>query len=160
MGTGKSYWGARWARLHQLDFYDLDTVIEAAVGKTIADIFAAEGETAFRELEKDILHTFSDKDNFILSTGGGTPCFFDNIEWMNNHGLTIFLDTPVPVIKERLAKEKDHRPLVSTLSDEEMEVFISSKLKQRSPFYSQAKVTVYTELITDITFDQIILQHV
>lgn len=155
MGTGKSYWGARWAKQHQMHFFDLDTEIEKAENATIAQIFEQKGESFFREKEREILHHFAGKKNFILSTGGGTPCFFDNIQWMNQEGVTVFLETPVPVLLKRLAAEKDHRPLVRSLTDDQLEAFIRERLLQRSPFYSQAKMIVSTELVTDTTFDEI-----
>lgn len=155
MGTGKTYWGAKWAAQHDMDFFDLDSEIEKTTGLSIPQIFEQKGEAFFREQESTILKQFGDQQNFILSTGGGTPCFFDNIQWMNASGLTIYLDTPVAILKERLALEKAHRPLIKLLTDEQLEDFIKDRLQQRSPFYSQAQVIVSTELVTDTTFDEI-----
>ncbi|MBX3255893.1 MAG: shikimate kinase [Chitinophagaceae bacterium] len=155
MGTGKTYWGSRWAVQHDLDFFDLDTVIEETTGLSIPAIFEEYGESYFREKERELLHTFADKQNFILSTGGGTPCFFDNMEWMNAHGLTLYLNTPVPVLKARLIGEKDHRPLIKNLNDTEIESFIENRLKERDRFYSSARLILSTESITDATFTEI-----
>lgn len=155
MGTGKTYWGAKWAAQNNMDFFDLDAEIEKSADLTIPQIFEQKGEAFFREKEQEVLKQFGNRQNFILSTGGGTPCFFDNIEWMNANGITIYLDTPVSILRERLVLEKAHRPLIKSLNDSELEDFIKQRLLQRSPFYSQARVTVSTEFITDITFDEI-----
>ncbi len=155
MGTGKSYWGRRWAAEHDLTFYDLDTCIEEAAGLTIPQIFKQHGEAYFREKERELLHSFAARDGFILSTGGGTPCFFDNIRWMNGQGKTIYLDTPVSVLKERLISEKDHRPLIRDLKEDEIETFIHNKLAERSVYYRQAAVILDTESISDTTFVEI-----
>lgn len=160
MGTGKTYWGRLWATQHQMDFFDLDTEIERTTGLTISDIFEQHGERYFRDKERELLHSFSSKENFILSTGGGTPCFFDNMEWMNEHGLTIYLSTPVPILAERLAKEKDHRPLIKHLNDEAITSFIETRLQERNRFYAAARLILSTESITDITFTEIKRNHV
>ncbi len=155
MGTGKSYWGKRWAAAHGLTFYDLDTCIEEAAGATISQIFEQHGEAYFREKEREVLHRFEGKDRFILSTGGGTPCYFDNMHWMNGQGKTIYLHTPVSVLKERLMKEKAHRPLIRALKEDELESFIHNKLAERSVYYQQASVILHTESIGDSTFVEI-----
>ncbi|MBN8785522.1 MAG: shikimate kinase, partial [Terrimonas sp.] len=110
MGTGKTYWGKLWAARHGMDFFDLDHEIERNAGMTIREMFEKHGESFFREKEKEALYQFKNKNDFILSTGGGTPCFFDNMQWMNDNGITIYLNTSVQVLAERLTKEKDHRP--------------------------------------------------
>ncbi|MBX2921587.1 MAG: shikimate kinase [Chitinophagaceae bacterium] len=155
MGTGKTYWGRLWAREHQMDFFDLDTVIEATTGLTIPAIFEQHGEQYFREKERELLHSFAGKHNFILSTGGGTPCFFNNMEWMNEQGVTVYLQTPVSILKKRLISEKGHRPLIKDLNDDEIETFIEKRLEERSRFYSSARLIFSTESITDTTFTEI-----
>ena len=91
MGTGKTHWGKIWAKEKAMSFYDLDEVIEQTHHRTISNIFEEEGEEQFRLWEKQALHGFGQRDQFILSCGGGTPCFFDNMDWMNDHGITIYL---------------------------------------------------------------------
>ncbi len=152
MGTGKTYWGKRWAAEHNLEFYDLDACIEEATGLTIPQIFAEHGEGFFRKKEQELLHSFAGKSNFILSTGGGTPCFFDNMDWMNRHGKTIYLETPVKVLKQRLISEKDHRPLIKNLKDDEIEIFINNKLNERNVYYQQAAIILDTVSVEDSTF--------
>lgn len=160
MGTGKTYWGKHWAQQQHMDFFDLDAVIEKAAGLTIAAIFEKHGETYFREKERELLHDFGKKDNIILSTGGGTPCFFDNAAWMNENGLTIYLSTPVTVLAERLIKEKMHRPLIKDLDDSQISSFIEKRLQERDRYYSTARLILSTESITDTTFANEIKRHV
>lgn len=160
MGTGKTYWGKRWAAQYGMDFYDLDHEIEANAGITIREIFEKNGESFFREKEREALHRFSDRDDFILSTGGGTPCFFDNMQWMNEKGITIYLNTPVSIIAERLLKEKSHRPLIQNLKDEELTSFIQNNINKRNKFYTQSGVILDTETIADDTFEKITRKYV
>lgn len=160
MGTGKSYWGRLWAEQEHLNFFDLDTEIEKYTGLTIPQLFEQYGEAHFREQERERLHHFEKEDHFILSTGGGTPCFYDNMQWMKAHGLTIYLETPLQVLKERLIKEKAHRPLVKHFNEEEMEGFIKNSIQKREIYYKQAHIILSTESISDITFDEIKRKYV
>jgi shikimate kinase len=160
MGTGKSYWGKSWSAQFQLDFFDLDHEVETMAGLSVAGIFEKLGESYFREKERDILHSFGTKDDFILSCGGGTPCFYDNMEWMNSHGITIFISTPIPILKERLILEKSHRPLIQSLTDEALEEFIRRKLKEREKYYGQAAIILPSESISHATFAEIIKRYV
>lgn len=155
MGTGKTYWGRLWAQQNKMNFFDLDSAIEKNTGLTIPQLFEQKGEVFFREKEKELLHGFAAEDNFILSTGGGTPCFYDNMHWMNNHGLTIYLDTPLHILSERLVQEKSHRPLIKDLDEEGIKSFIEASMKKRYSFYSQACIILPTESISDNTFTQI-----
>jgi len=99
--------------------------------KTITELFAEDGEDYFRKTEAKILRWFGEKKSFVLATGGGTPCFMDNIKWMNEHGITIFLDEPVDILAARLEKEKSHRPLISQLSEKELNKFLENKIEER-----------------------------
>lgn len=140
MGSGKSYWCTQIAEKLKYNVYDLDNLIELDEEKTIAEIFAENGEEYFRKAESKMLQSFVEKKSFVLATGGGTPCFHDNMQWMNEHGLTVWLDEPVDVLAERLKPEKKHRPLIKNLSDDELKNFLSKKLAERKPFYEQAKI--------------------
>lgn len=155
MGTGKTYWGRLWAEQQRMNFYDLDHEIEKNAGITIREIFEKYGESYFREKEKEALLQFADKDDFILSTGGGTPCFFDNMQWMNEKGVTIYLHTNIPVLAERLFKEKEHRPLIRNLTNEELISFIANNINKRNKFYTQSNVILDTETIKENTFEEI-----
>ena len=160
MGTGKTYWGRLWAAQQNLHFFDLDTEIEKHTGLTIPQIFEQHGEAYFREQERESLHSFEKKDEFILSAGGGTPCFYNNMQWMNENGLTIYLDTPLALLKERLIKEKMHRPLIKQLDEQGIEHFIETSIRKRKEYYSRAHIILSTESISDITFDEIKRKYV
>lgn len=155
MGTGKTYWGRLWSEQQQMRFFDLDTEIEKNTGLTIPQIFEQHGEDFFRQKERERLHSFEQDDHLILSTGGGAPCFYDNMQWMNENGLTIYLDSPVEVLKERLVKEKEHRPLIKQFDEEGLDNYIKNKLQERNKFYSQARIILPTESISDTTFNEI-----
>lgn len=160
MGTGKTYWGRLWALQQNLRFFDLDTEIEKHTGLTIPQIFEQHGETFFREEERERLRSFDKEDDFILSAGGGTPCFYNNMQWMNENGLTIYLDTPLAVLKERLLKEKMHRPLIKQLDEQGIEHFIETNIQKRKEYYQQAHIILSTESISDITFGEIKRKYV
>ena len=142
MGSGKSFCAKKLAKKLKVPVYDLDNIIEITEDMTIAEIFEEEGEDFFRKLEAQVLRWFGEKKTFVLATGGGTPCFHKNIEWMNNNGITIWLNEPINTLVERLKTEKEHRPLIKDLSDEELSTFLTNKLAERTPFYSQAKHTI------------------
>lgn len=145
MGSGKSYWGKRIAEALKMDFIDLDDYLEEKAGQTISNIFEKEGEGYFRNLEKVCLEEVSLLENTIISLGGGTPCFFDNMETINETGISIFLKTSVETIIERLKNETNHRPLLKEKSQEELKSFIQDKLKIRSHFYEKSQFIVNTE---------------
>ncbi len=139
MGSGKSYWAKQIAATTNCKWIDLDTVIEQTVSKTISEIFATEGENAFRLLEQKVLHQTKHEHNLIVATGGGAPCFFDNIDWMNAHGTTIFIEEPIDILVKRLQKEKEHRPLISNASDAMLHQSLTARLTCRIDFYHKAK---------------------
>lgn len=143
MGSGKSHTGRRLASLLEMQFIDLDYWIENQQNRTIPAIFETEGETAFREIERNALHHMTQFENAVIACGGGTPCFFDNMNWMNQQGLTIYLDTPIEVLVKRLKPERAHRPLLKDLNDSELYQFIEDKLITRLFYYQQAQV-IYT----------------
>ncbi|HMR93049.1 MAG TPA: shikimate kinase [Chitinophagaceae bacterium] len=143
MGSGKTYWGRQLSKRLTLPFFDLDEQITEAEGKSINEVFEQHGEEYFRLREKDILHLLTEShDSFIMACGGGTPCYFNNIEYLNRSGMTIWINTPIPVLAERLLKEKEHRPLLKDLSDEQVKNFISKKFADRRLYYEQASLTV------------------
>jgi len=147
MGAGKTTIGKALARELQLDFYDLDWYIEDRFHKKIADIFAHDGEAAFRNIERRMLHEVAEFENVIISCGGGTPCFFDNMDYMNRQGQTIFLNAAPNVLKEHLLMGKSVRPLIQGKSPEEIEQFVAENLQTRLPFYTKAKHTIDIEVI-------------
>ena len=140
MGSGKTYWGNKWAEKSGLVFFDIDEMVEAEQEKTIAEIFADEGEDHFRDLETIALRSFAEKENIIVATGGGTPCFNDNITWMNENGTSVYLQSSAENILKRLTSEREKRPLIKHLKDEELLFYITEKIREREPFYQQAKI--------------------
>ena len=159
MGTGKSFWCKKLAKKLKVGGYDLDFLIESHEERTIAEIFAADGEDYFRRTESKILRWFKEKKAFVLATGGGTPCYHENIKWMNEQGITIWIDESVGTLLERLKPEKAHRPLIRDLSDEELKQFLMEKLVQRYPFYHQATYHLQGSAINDASFAKILKQH-
>ena len=148
MGSGKSYSGQQLAELLKCPFIDLDNWIEEKAGKSIPEIFAESGEGAFRTLEQKALQAMLDFPNAVVATGGGTPCFFDNIQWMNENGLTIYLKTAEAVLLARLKSGREHRPLLRALDDTQLLEYIRSKVSERSRFYEKAWV-VYHQKTAD-----------
>jgi shikimate kinase len=146
MGSGKTHWGRRLGTKLNLPFYDLDTVISEQENKTVAEIFAAQGEEYFRYQEKETLERISaDQESFILSCGGGTPCFFNNIEFMKKNGKVVWLNTSIDMLTERLQKERMTRPLISEVDEDNLRRYIIRKLSERRMYYQQADVTVGEE---------------
>jgi len=139
MGAGKTHVGSQLAKRLHLDFWDLDELIEKSEGMPICNIFAAKGEKYFRKKEADCLRKTLSMGNCIIATGGGTPCYFGNLAWMNENGLTILLDTCEDVLYKRL-KESANRPLVAGKSDAELSAFIHKTLIRRRPFYNGAQI--------------------
>ena len=139
MGSGKTYTGQKMAEASGAHFIDLDAFIEQGEGRSIAELFADLGESGFRVLEREYLHrTIALPTPLVVATGGGAPCFFDNMDWMNAHGRTIWLNVPVSVLVERLKPEKAQRPLIAEVADEDLEGFIREKLMGRGAFYGMA----------------------
>jgi shikimate kinase len=142
MGCGKTTFGKKLASALAYNFVDLDHEIEAKVEQSISEYFTAHGEASFRELESSILKAGRYPGDSVISTGGGTPCFYDNMDWMNANGLTIYLEMPALALARRLEKGKGKRPLLKDLDEAGLVRFIEGKLAERLPFYSRAKLTV------------------
>ena len=147
MGAGKTTLGKAFARAMGLTFVDLDWYIEERFHKTVSQIFTERGEEGFRELEKRMLHEASDFENVVISVGGGTPCFFDNMEYMNQVGETVFLDVDNKVLFRRLKVAKHQRPLLANKTDEELMTFIQEALEKRLPHYTNSKYVFNGELL-------------
>jgi len=160
MGSGKTHWGKLLSSKLQLPFRDLDSLIVEKEQRSVSDIFAAEGEEYFRYKEMEMLEELIGREeNFILSCGGGTPCFFNNIEFMKKSGKVVWLNTSVEVLKERLLKERMSRPLIREVDDEELKRFIIRKLSERKMYYEQADVMVNEESITLEELIRVLLQN-
>lgn len=142
MGCGKTTLGRKLANKSGGHFFDLDQLIEEKEGMTIGEYFSAYGEEEFRKLESSVLKETVYPANAIISTGGGAPCFFDNMEWMNDQGITVYIKLPAAVLASRLEQDINHRPVLQENKGEALIAFIEQKLIEREPFYQQAKVIV------------------
>lgn len=171
MGSGKSFYAKGLSEQLHVPFVDLDQRIEEEQAMSISEIFEKWGESAFRTLESvaikqvyaDLLarNTNTQHKNDILgiiSCGGGTPCFNDNMEWMNKHGLTVWINPAEEIIWERLINEKNNRPLVASLTEDALKDFIHQKLLERKPYYEKAQSVINQ---SDITIPEFVntIQH-
>lgn len=145
MGAGKTTLGKILAREMNLEFIDLDWYIENRFHKKVSEIFKERGEEGFRILEKNMLHEVAEFENVVISSGGGTPCFFDNMRYMNEQGLTIYLKADVETLKAHLTMGKQQRPLIAQKSGEELNTFIRNSLTEREPYYTQARLVFDVE---------------
>lgn len=139
MGAGKTTLGKAFAREMKVPFIDLDWYIEERFHKSIPELFRERGEEAFRELERRMLHEAGEFEDVVISTGGGTPCFFDNMDYMNRQGQTVFLDVHPDILFRRLRVATQQRPILQGKTDEELRAFIVEALGKRAPFYGQAR---------------------
>lgn len=141
MGCGKSTKAKQLAARLDCPVIDLDAVIVAEQGMAISAYFAEFGEDAFRKLESETLKNYPYPETCVVATGGGLPCFFDNMDWMNANGKTVYLQMSPKALLSRL-HNRQKRPLIAAMNDEELLVFIEKKLTERDPFYTQAQVIV------------------
>ncbi|MGE5520819.1 MAG: shikimate kinase [Candidatus Dadabacteria bacterium] len=149
MGCGKTHWGKLLSQKLQIPFFDLDEKIVEREGKEIPQIFAELGEEYFRMLEKDVLHLLTEShETFVMACGGGTPCFFNNIDYMKKSGATVWIHSTTDSLYNRLLKEKEQRPLVKAIPDNQLRPFIIKKYADRKIFYQQADVFINEEEIT------------
>jgi shikimate kinase len=142
MGSGKSTLGKRLAKYAGLQFVDMDHYIEERNCKTVPQIFAEEGEEEFRKKERKALEELSEVTGVVIATGGGAPCFFDNMELMNRSGETVYLNIAPEILAERLKKSKTDRPLIKGKSRKELKQFIDETLKERDVYYSKARYRI------------------
>lgn len=146
MGVGKTKLGRKLAKHLDVEFYDIDEIIEHDMDKSINQIFDELGENEFRRFETETLKTIIDYDeNCVVSVGGGLPCFNDNMTLMNESGTTLYLHRPNKELFKRLKQNKANRPLIKDLNDEELLKFIEETVSQREEFYNQALVKVERE---------------
>ncbi len=159
MGSGKTFWTKNIAKWIKSAGYDLDNLIELTEEKTISEIFEEDGEDYFRKSEAKILRWFKEKKKYVLATGGGTPCFQENMHWMKKEGIVIWLDESLEIMVQRLAAEKAHRPLIAHLSNEEIAQFIQQKLVERHAYYQQANYRLASDQITEAGLKKLIQKH-
>ena len=141
MASGKTTFGKALSEKTGKKFIDLDEFIENSMGCSISEIFQKQGEEGFRKIEKEKLIEIADTEDAIIACGGGTPCFFDNMDLINHSGVTVFLKASVPVLVQRLVNENSKRPLVSGKTPEEIATLIKKQLRIRESFYSRAQIT-------------------
>jgi shikimate kinase len=171
MGSGKSFYGRELSSFLGVPCVDLDQFIEQEQSMSVTEIFEKMGESAFRSLESDALKQvyadllarplkFQQKNDIlgIISCGGGTPCFNGNMEWMNQHGVTIWVNPSEDILLERLVREKKTRPLIANLPENELRNFIHKKMLERKPYYQKSKSEVSNP---NITIDEFLntIQH-
>lgn len=149
MCVGKTTVGRDVAKRTGRMFYDLDWYIEDRYRKRISQIFAEEGEACFRDMERRMLHEVAEFQDVVLACGGGTPCHFDNMDYMNEVGHTVYLRATPETILSHLSLAKGKRPLLEGKSPEELEAYVRQQLQEREPFYSRARSTVDVDILDD-----------
>ena len=142
MGSGKTTVGKALSKETGMMFYDLDWYIESRMRKTVSQIFAERGEEGFRQIEYNMLHEVAEFENVIISCGGGTPCFFDNMDYLNQQGDVVYLKATPETLYKHLLMAKVERPLLKDKSPEELIAYITEHLKERAPFYEKARYTL------------------
>ena len=145
MGAGKTTLGKELASLMKCSFVDLDHFIERRYHQTIRQIFAEKGETGFREVEQKMLCEVAEFEDVIISTGGGTPCFFQNMSFMNEKGTTVYLKVPNEELVRRISQNKSTRPLLKDYDDNELNRFVEETVAKRRMFYEQAQIIFHSE---------------
>lgn len=163
MGAGKTTVGKELAKRMELSFIDLDLYIEARYHKTVRELFEEKGEAYFRETERKMLHEVSMFEDVLISTGGGIPCFFDNMSFMNEEGTTVYLKVSSEELAKRLELVKHTRPILKGLTGEELLNFVTENLRKRESFYTQAAIIFNAEQMlteNDVTNIAIALEKV
>ena len=142
MGSGKTTVGKALSKATGMMFYDMDWYIESRMRKTVSQIFAERGEEGFRQIEYNMLHEVAEFENVIISCGGGTPCFFDNMDYLNQQGDVVYLKATPETLYKHLMMAKVERPLLKGKSPEELIAYITEHLQERAPFYEKARHTL------------------
>ena len=147
MGSWKTTVGKALSKETGMMFYDLDWYIESRMRKTVAQIFAEKGEEGFRKIEHNMLHEVAEFENVIISCGGGTPCFFDNIDYINQQGEVVYLKATPEVLYRHLLMGKVERPLIKNKTPEELIAYITEQVAKREEFYNKARYTLDVSLM-------------
>ena len=147
MGSGKTTVGRALAKETGLPFYDLDWYIESRMRKKISQIFAERGEEGFRKIERNMLHEVAEFENVVISCGGGTPCFFDNIDYLNQQAQVVYLRCEPEVLHKHLLMGKGDRPLLKGKTPDELIAFIRQQLELREPYYTKARYSLDVSLM-------------
>ena len=149
MGSGKTTMGKALSKETGMMFYDLDWYIENRMHTTVPQLFAERGEEAFRQIEYNMLHEVGEFEDVIISCGGGTPCFFDNIDYLNRQGDVVYLKADPETLYKHLLMAKVERPLLKGKSPEELIAYITKHLKERAPYYEKARYTLDVSVLDD-----------
>lgn len=150
MGAGKTTLGKALSRELGLEFIDLDWYIENRYRKSINQIFQEKGEEGFRILERNMLHEAGEIEDVVVSCGGGTPCFFDNMDYMNLQGQTLLLSASMEALLRRLNISRKKRPILRDKTPEQLESFVQEALKDREPYYSKAAYQVDSSFLESV----------
>lgn len=153
MCAGKTTVGKALAKELGRTFYDLDWYVEERFHKKVPQIFAEEGEARFRDLERRMLHEVAEFENIVLSCGGGTPCHFDNMDYMNSVAETYYLKATPETLIRHIAISRGERPLLKGKSPDELREFVSAQLAEREPYYEKAQHIVDINVLD--SFDKI-----
>ena len=149
MGSGKTTVGKALSKETGMMFYDLDWYIENRMHTTVSKLFTERGEEAFRKIEYSMLHEVAEFEDVIISCGGGTPCFFDNMDYLNQQGDVVYLKASPDTLYKHLLMAKVERPLLKGKSPEELIAYITEHLKERAPFYEKARYTLDVNVLDD-----------
>ena len=147
MGSGKTTVGKALAKEIGLPFYDLDWYIESRMRKKVSQIFAERGEEGFRVIERNMLHEVAEFEDVVISCGGGTPCFFDNMDYLNSQAQVVYLRCVPEVLHKHLLMGKGDRPLLKGKTPEELISYISEQVTYREQFYTKARYTLDVSLM-------------
>jgi len=161
MGVGKSHWGSIWVQHLQLNWIDLDQLIIQKTSLSIEEIFKKEGEEGFRKIEATCLRETMVMENILISVGGGTPCFEENMDWMNAQGITIWLDASSKYLANRITSDsKKNRPLLANLKDTALENEIERMMTNRIPFYQKAQYRLNAEQLSEHSLYKCLQQNI
>ncbi len=149
MGSGKTTVGKALSKSTGMMFYDLDWYIESRMRKSVSQIFAERGEEGFRTIEYNMLHEVAEFEDVIISCGGGTPCFFDNMDYLNQQGDVVYLKANPDTLYKHLLMAKVERPLLKDKTPDELIAYITEHLKEREPFYTKAHYTLDVNVLDD-----------
>ena len=149
MGCGKTHWGKLLSQKLSVPFFDLDEKVAEQEGKSLNEIFKTDGEEYFRMLEKDVLHLLTEShETFVMACGGGTPCYFNTIDYLKKKGTVVWINCSTDCLYQRLIREKEQRPLIRDMPPGQIKSFIIKKYSSRKIFYQQANVIMPEENIT------------
>jgi shikimate kinase len=160
MGSGKSTFGQELAKALNKPFVDLDAVIESTHGKSIGAIFQEAGENRFREMEREALMVCSNDGMPLIATGGGAPCYFDNMDYMNQPGYTVYLTTSAIELFERLLPFTETRPLLQGKDKDALQGYIETTLAKREPFYLKAQFILETDGLDEAALVKAFMAHI